>query len=86
MTVDPTKVREFESEQHFYDWLREHGEIEREVWIRIFKVRSGVRSISPAQAIDPLLGLDRWATQGPRRRELLAALHAPRKKERVEPD
>lgn len=55
MTVDPAKVRELASEQHFYDWLREHGAVERELWIRIFKVRSGIPSVSPSDAVDAAL-------------------------------
>lgn len=53
--VDPTKVLEFEDEQKFDAWLRKHWNKEQEVWIRIYKVRSGVPSITPAQAIDVVL-------------------------------
>jgi uncharacterized protein YdeI (YjbR/CyaY-like superfamily) len=53
--VDPSKVREFEDAQTFYEWLRGHWDKEREVWIRIYKVRSGVVSITPPQAIDVVL-------------------------------
>ena len=53
--VDPNRVREFVDEQSFYQWLSEHRDDEPEVWIRIFKVRSGHASITPVQAIDVCL-------------------------------
>ena len=55
MRVDPKKVREFEDEAAFYAWLAKHSTSEDEVWIKIHKVRSGKRSITPAQAIDVIL-------------------------------
>lgn len=53
--VDPKRVREFEDEASFYTWLGKHWDKEPEVWIRIYKVRSGIPSITPAQAIDVVL-------------------------------
>jgi uncharacterized protein YdeI (YjbR/CyaY-like superfamily) len=53
--VDPAKVIECENERTFYAWLRKQWSKEQEVWIRIYKVRSGVASITPAQAIDAAL-------------------------------
>jgi uncharacterized protein YdeI (YjbR/CyaY-like superfamily) len=53
--VDPRKVIECKDERTFYAWLRKHGAKEQEVWIRIYKVRSGIASITPAQAIDAVL-------------------------------
>ncbi len=53
--VDPRKVIECKDERAFYQWLRKHRDKEQEVWIRIYKVRSGVASITPAQAIDAVL-------------------------------
>lgn|GEM_PF-844668 len=55
MRVDPNRVREFVDEESFYQWLREHRDDEPEVWIRLFKVRSGHASITPVQAIDVCL-------------------------------
>lgn len=55
MVVDPKRVREFEDEASFYAWLGKHWDKEPEVWIRIYKVRSGVPSITPTQAIDVVL-------------------------------
>jgi uncharacterized protein YdeI (YjbR/CyaY-like superfamily) len=53
--VDPTRVHEFEDEQSFYKWLGKHWNKEAEVWIKIHKVRSGLASITPAEAIDVVL-------------------------------
>ena len=53
--VDPDKVREFEDEGVFYEWMAEHAAHEDEVWIKIHKVRSGKRSITPAKAVDVVL-------------------------------
>ena len=53
--VDPQKVREFKTKQDFYDWLAAHHDHESEVWIRIFKVASGLPSITPVEAIDAVL-------------------------------
>ena len=48
-------MREFEDEGAFYAWLAKHAAREDEVWIKIHKVRSGKRSITPAEAIDVVL-------------------------------
>jgi uncharacterized protein YdeI (YjbR/CyaY-like superfamily) len=53
--VDPNKVLEFKDEQSFYKWLGKHWNKEEEVWIRIYKVKSGVSSITPTEAIDVVL-------------------------------
>ncbi|RZJ13260.1 MAG: hypothetical protein EOP39_01570 [Rubrivivax sp.] len=53
--VNPEKVREFASEQSFYDWLAEHHAGETEVWIKIHKIASGRPSITSKQAIDVVL-------------------------------
>lgn len=53
--VDPTKVQEFEDAGAFGAWLGAHHDTEDEVWIRIFKVGSGVKSITPKEAIDVCL-------------------------------
>ncbi len=53
--VDPTRVREFEDERAFYEWLRKNGKKEPEVWIKIHKLRSGLPSITPVEAIDVAL-------------------------------
>ncbi len=48
-------MREFEDEGAFYAWMAKHAAREDEVWIKIHKVRSGKRSITPAEAIDVAL-------------------------------
>jgi uncharacterized protein YdeI (YjbR/CyaY-like superfamily) len=53
--VDPTKVREFADPGSFYDWLGENHAREDEVWIKIHKVGSGLKSITAKEAIDVVL-------------------------------
>jgi uncharacterized protein YdeI (YjbR/CyaY-like superfamily) len=53
--VDPTKVREFADAESFYRWLSKHHDVETEVWIKIHKTASGLRTITPLQAIDVVL-------------------------------
>lgn len=53
--VDPAKVHEFVDMDGFYDWLARHHATEREVWIKIHKVKSGLASITPEQAIHAAL-------------------------------
>jgi uncharacterized protein YdeI (YjbR/CyaY-like superfamily) len=53
--VDPEKVREFEDFRSFYDWLARHHDSWDEVWIKLHKVGSGLRSITPKEAIDAAL-------------------------------
>lgn len=53
--VDPRNVHEFEDERAFEAWLRKNWDKEQEVWIKIHKVRSGLPSITPEQAIDVCL-------------------------------
>jgi uncharacterized protein YdeI (YjbR/CyaY-like superfamily) len=53
--VDPAKVHEFKDAQGFYKWLGKHHDGETEVWIKIHKVGSGLKSITPKEAIDVAL-------------------------------
>jgi uncharacterized protein YdeI (YjbR/CyaY-like superfamily) len=53
--VDSDKVREFEGAERFYKWLGEHHDKEDELWIKIHKVDSGLKSITPKEAIDVVL-------------------------------
>ena len=53
--VDPSRVHEFRDERSFDAWLRKHWDSEQEVWIKIHKVRSGLASITPTEAIDVAL-------------------------------
>ncbi|MBZ9980600.1 hypothetical protein FJ959_29175 [Mesorhizobium sp. B2-2-4] len=53
--VDPDKVHEFEDAESFYTWLGEHHDRETEVWIKIHKTGSGLKSISAKEAIEVVL-------------------------------
>lgn len=53
--VDPDKVREFEDFRSFYDWLAEHHDRADEVWIKMHKAGSGLKSITAKEAIDAVL-------------------------------
>jgi uncharacterized protein YdeI (YjbR/CyaY-like superfamily) len=53
--VDPGKVREFEDSSSFYAWLGKHHASENEVWIKVHKAGSGLKSITPKEAIDVVL-------------------------------
>ena len=55
VTVDPATVRAFKDAASFYQWLGEHHDVEKEVWINIHKVGSGLKSITPKEAIDVVL-------------------------------
>jgi uncharacterized protein YdeI (YjbR/CyaY-like superfamily) len=55
VTVDPRKVREFETADAFYAWLGRNHDRADEVWIKIHKIGSGLPSITPKQAIDVVL-------------------------------
>jgi uncharacterized protein YdeI (YjbR/CyaY-like superfamily) len=53
--VDPSKVHEFEDAERFYDWLARHHDTQDEVWIKVHKLASGLKSITPKEAIDVVL-------------------------------
>ncbi|MEP6534468.1 MAG: YdeI/OmpD-associated family protein [Bryobacteraceae bacterium] len=53
--VNPAKVREFPDAESFYRWLGKHHDSEDELWIKIHKVNSGLKSITPKEAIDVVL-------------------------------
>jgi uncharacterized protein YdeI (YjbR/CyaY-like superfamily) len=53
--VDPGKVHEFEDAERFYKWLASHHDSEDEVWIKVHKLASGRKSITPREAIDVVL-------------------------------
>lgn len=55
VAVDPQRVHAFADAAAFEAWLAAHHDHEPEVWIRIYKVRSGVASITPKEAIDVAL-------------------------------
>lgn len=53
--VDPDKVRTFKDADSFYKWLGKNHDKQNELWIKIHKVGSGLRSITPKEAIDIVL-------------------------------
>src|SRR5262245_9366527 len=53
--IDPAKIREFKDAASFYRWLSKHHDKADEIWIKIHKVGSGLRSITPKEAIDVVL-------------------------------
>lgn len=55
VTVNPDKVHEFKDAERFYKWLAKHHDREDELWIKIHKVASGRKSITPVEAIDVVL-------------------------------
>jgi uncharacterized protein YdeI (YjbR/CyaY-like superfamily) len=55
VTVKPSKVKTFKDADAFYAWLAKRHAREDEVWIKIHKVGSGHKSITPAEAIDVVL-------------------------------
>ena len=55
--IDPAKVHEFPDPERFHAWLAKHHDRETEVWIKIHKVGSGLKSITPKEAIDVVLCL-----------------------------
>lgn len=55
VTVDPAKVRSFKDVGAFHDWLGKHHRKADEIWIKIHKLGSGLKSITPKEAIDVVL-------------------------------
>ncbi|MFJ6024909.1 YdeI family protein [Brevundimonas sp. NPDC092305] len=53
--VDPKRVREFTDAGAFSDWLSKNHDREPEVWIKIHKKASGLKSITAVEAIDVIL-------------------------------
>jgi uncharacterized protein YdeI (YjbR/CyaY-like superfamily) len=53
--INPDKVRPFKDADSFYKWLGKHHDKEDEIWIKIHKVNSGLKSITPKEAIDVVL-------------------------------
>jgi uncharacterized protein YdeI (YjbR/CyaY-like superfamily) len=54
VTVKVEKVHTFKTADAFYKWLANHH-ADDEVWIKIHKVGSGLKSITPKEAIDVVL-------------------------------
>ena len=54
-TPVPESLHEFKTPQAFERWLVKHHASQTEVWIKLHKVRSGLQSITPKEAIDVAL-------------------------------
>jgi len=55
VSVDPDRVHEFEDAEAFHAWLATNHDREPEIWIKIHKKASGLKSIDAVQAIDVVL-------------------------------
>lgn len=53
--VDPARIKAFKTADAFYAWLARNHAKEGHVWIKIHKVSSGLKSITPTEAIDVVL-------------------------------
>src|ERR1700754_5122515 len=53
--IDPGKIRTFPDDESFYKWLGNHPPQEDEIWIKIHKVDSKIKAITPKEAIDVVL-------------------------------
>jgi uncharacterized protein YdeI (YjbR/CyaY-like superfamily) len=53
--INPGRIRTFEDAESFYKWLGKHHDREGEIWIKIHKVDSNLKSITPKEAIDVVL-------------------------------
>jgi uncharacterized protein YdeI (YjbR/CyaY-like superfamily) len=53
--VDPAKVRAFKDAASLYVWLGKNHDKADEVWVKIHKVNSGLKSITQKEAIDVVL-------------------------------
>jgi uncharacterized protein YdeI (YjbR/CyaY-like superfamily) len=53
--IDPAKIRAFKDAESFYSWLGKHHDSETEIWVKIHKVNSGLKSITQKEAIDAVL-------------------------------
>jgi uncharacterized protein YdeI (YjbR/CyaY-like superfamily) len=53
--INPDNVITFKDSESFYKWLGQRHDKETEIWIKIHKVGSGMKSITPKQAIDVVL-------------------------------
>jgi uncharacterized protein YdeI (YjbR/CyaY-like superfamily) len=53
--IDPDKVHAFKDAESFYKWLGKNHDKEDEIWIKVHKVGSGLKSITPKEAIDVVL-------------------------------
>ena len=52
---NPRRIKSFATEAAFEKWLASHHDTEPEIWIKIHKKHSGLKSITPEQALDVCL-------------------------------
>jgi uncharacterized protein YdeI (YjbR/CyaY-like superfamily) len=52
---DPKRIRTFADQAAFEAWLKQHHDREPEVWIKVHKKGSGLRSVTVAEALDVAL-------------------------------
>ena len=43
---DPEKTRAFESPEDLSEWLEAYHDVEKELWVKVFKKASGVPSVT----------------------------------------
>ena len=53
--IDPNTIRAFKDAARFNDWLARNHDKADEVWVKIHKVNSGLKSITQKEAIDVVL-------------------------------
>lgn len=52
---DPNKTKSFRDQASFERWLSKHHDRETEIWLRVYKKGSGVKSITCPEALDVAL-------------------------------
>ncbi len=52
---NPARIKSFPTEAAFETWLRKNHAREDELWLRVYKKDSGVKSVTTAQALDVVL-------------------------------
>jgi uncharacterized protein YdeI (YjbR/CyaY-like superfamily) len=55
VTPDPARIHAFKTAKAFESWMRKHHDKEPEVYLRVYKVSSGVPSITIKEALDVVL-------------------------------
>jgi uncharacterized protein YdeI (YjbR/CyaY-like superfamily) len=55
VVVDPKRIKEFETEKAFETWLAKHHDKDSELWLRLYKKDSGVRTVTRDEAVDVAL-------------------------------
>lgn len=52
---DPKKIKSFRTQQAFETWLGKHHARETEIWLKVYKKASGVKSVTCAEALEVAL-------------------------------